>query len=79
MAWIQWGDTPKEHMLVIRTKLQDHEDLLLGNPEADIKGVVPIVNRAFAKADAWKQLGIVLQGLILIGIAIIGVIVEGHK
>ena len=44
MAWIQWGETPGEAMLMARTKIQDHEDLLMGNADARVEGVVPRLN-----------------------------------
>ena len=76
MAWIQWGETQGETLLMLRTKTQDHEDLLMGNADANIEGVVPTVNQLMAQISAYKQSMIVLNGIIIIGLMLLGAMIQ---
>ena len=66
MAWIQWGETPAENLLMLKTKTQDHEDLLNGNADAKIEGVVPRVNAMSAQLAAVRGFAIVLNAIIVL-------------
>jgi len=79
MAWIQWGNTQGETLLMLKTKTQDHEDLLNGNADAKIDGVVPIVHNIMAQITAYRQAMILLNGIIIIGIALLGLLIQSHR
>jgi len=72
MAWIQWGENAGETTLVVKTRLQAHEDLLMGNPESGIEGVVPTVTRMTIEHGAYRKVAIALQALVIIGLGILG-------
>ena len=50
-------------MLVVKTRIQAHEDLLMGNPQSGEEGVVSVVNRSTIEHAAYRKLGIVLQAV----------------
>lgn len=82
MAWIQWGETQGEAMLMARTKIQDHEDLLNGNADARIEGVVPRVNHLISTQDAQhaaNQLAMKIgYGTIIVFLTILGLMEHFH-
>lgn len=69
-------------MLMARTKIQDHEDLLNGNADARIEGVVPRMNhmeiRQQAQHDSNQNILKLGFGAITILLTILGLIEHFH-
>ena len=82
MTWIQWGETAGETMLMARTKIQDHEDLLNGNADARIEGVVPSINqmevRQQSQHETNQQMMKLGYGTIIIFLTILGLMEHFH-
>lgn len=63
-------------MLMAKTKLQDHEDLLNGNADAKIEGVVPTVNRMVVEHDTYRRVAVFLNAITLLAIAALGLLIQ---
>ena len=61
-----------------QTKIQDHEDLLNGNADARIEGIVPIVHRMVTEHETYRKVATFLNALILLAIAALSLMVHFH-
>ena len=71
MAWIQWGDSPEVALAMLKDHVQDHENLLKGNADENIVGIVPTVNTLVTQLRFSKDLGKLLNALAVLLLALL--------